>query len=357
MRWTPPGERDRGDAVTARNPAQSTAGYPRFQPGTGSGMPAPRQGMRNLSCGPALPAAPICNAPGCCKPTWNRQPGEYCSLQCRDGFAMATRHAKEYADCARSARPTSFAGQGPRGHSHGAARGRASTQAPHCRSPGVNDLAHSTRGARSNLHHRDRSLTRAAPVHTGTSWTAGSMEIDGFGDCARTVGPAGCAGPKPNSKGELAVLQRPRRIFFDKGPVKDAGIVAFYFPGYPTAVDKTCQAAFLANFFPRSLQVGPVNQKPVQFGNAEAAFQSLKFWERHEEFQKLSGDEAFTKKLQLKGTEDFTYSGYSSNWAAMRHVLQNKFQDPQLRQGLRATDDAVLLEHNPVSNRQHLGSL
>ncbi|CAJ1401939.1 unnamed protein product [Effrenium voratum] len=80
-----------------------------------------------------------------------------------------------------------------------------------------------------------------------------------------------------------------------------------------------------------------------------------KFWDRRQEFRYLSGHDAFRKKQQLKGRED-NYAGHGSNWAAMRHVLFQKFEDGELRKGLMATGDAVLLEHNPVPNRDTIWS-
>ncbi|CAJ1401938.1 unnamed protein product [Effrenium voratum] len=81
-----------------------------------------------------------------------------------------------------------------------------------------------------------------------------------------------------------------------------------------------------------------------------------KFWERKKLFQNASGAEAFRTKRQLQGMEAFSYAGHGSNWAAMRHVLTRKFQDPELCEGLLATGDALLLEHNPVPNRDCIWS-
>ena len=47
-----------------------------------------------------------------------------------------------------------------------------------------------------------------------------------------------------------------------------------------------------------------LNGREHVFLNAEAAFQSLKFWDRAEEFTQLTGKEAFVKKVELKGQED-----------------------------------------------------
>jgi len=50
------------------------------------------------------------------------------------------------------------------------------------------------------------------------------------------------------------------------------------------------------------------------------------------------------------------YSGYGSNWNAMKAVLHSKLNDPVLQQSLLSTGDAFLLEHNSVKGRDAVWS-
>eukprot|EP00930_Biecheleria_cincta_P054118 TRINITY_DN4002_c0_g3_i1.p1 TRINITY_DN4002_c0_g3~~TRINITY_DN4002_c0_g3_i1.p1 ORF type:complete len:614 (-),score=44.20 TRINITY_DN4002_c0_g3_i1:2-1771(-) len=132
-------------------------------------------------------------------------------------------------------------------------------------------------------------------------------------------------------------------------------IVAFYFPGREEPCDRLCRASFLGNFFELENPI-PIHPKGVRdsvlFTNAEAAFQALKFWQFATDFASLSGDQAFTKKKQLQGREDWTYAGYGSNWDAMNHVLHQKFKPgSKCADDLLRTEDAFLLEHNSVTGR------
>eukprot|EP00913_Durusdinium_trenchii_P000643 g596.t1 len=149
------------------------------------------------------------------------------------------------------------------------------------------------------------------------------------------------------------------------------GLLAFYYPGYNTPADEVCQAAFLGNFYARPLEIRhAAKPEMVSFENAEAAFQCLKHWDKKELFQKASAEdwssmpirgvreEAYklNRKSQGENQCDWTYAGYGSNWAGMRHVLQQKFQDEELRQMLLATENAFLLEHNPKHGRDTVWS-
>ncbi|CAK9008291.1 unnamed protein product [Durusdinium trenchii] len=119
------------------------------------------------------------------------------------------------------------------------------------------------------------------------------------------------------------------------------------------------QAAFLGNFYARPLEIRhAAKPEMVSFENAEAAFQCLKHWDKKELFQKASAEEAYklNRKSQGENQCDWTYAGYGSNWAGMRHVLQQKFQDEELRQMLLATENAFLLEHNPKHGRDTVWS-
>eukprot|EP00438_Fugacium_kawagutii_P010550 Skav214547 [mRNA] locus=scaffold410:728630:729310:+ [translate_table: standard] len=132
-------------------------------------------------------------------------------------------------------------------------------------------------------------------------------------------------------------------------------IIAFYYPGRPTAADERCQAAFLGNFYPSRLQLCRDDATAVSFQNAQAAFQALKFWNRKDMFQTLSAKEAFRLSRTLP-EPDWTYAGYGSNWKAMYDVLLKKFEDPELQTKLLSTGDALLLEHNEKCGRDSVWS-
>ncbi|CAE8609996.1 unnamed protein product, partial [Polarella glacialis] len=140
------------------------------------------------------------------------------------------------------------------------------------------------------------------------------------------------------------------------------GLLAFYYPGKQEHCDVLCGAGFLGNFYDvkmcgSELQVSPKlrSYKALCFRTAESAFQALKFWSMAEEFQDLTGDQAFkrTRDLEKHGCPvDSSYSGYGNNWNAMLTVLRAKFTPGSLlAKALQLTDPAFLLEHNPQTGR------
>lgn len=143
-------------------------------------------------------------------------------------------------------------------------------------------------------------------------------------------------------------------------------VVGFYFPGREDPCDQVCKAAFLGNFWPMGssgLTLEPPDgqkQRPgwprSTFTNAEAAFQALKFWHSVDQFAESSGQEAFRRKQDLKGHEDFSYCGYGSNWKAMKAVLEAKFKNPELVEALGRTGGAFLVEHNSKERRDTIWS-
>ncbi|CAJ1386246.1 unnamed protein product [Effrenium voratum] len=271
----------------------------------GSGACTPTAGMPSHSChGEA--SRPVCRATGCSKPTWNGKPDEYCSKKCRDRRALssgAVRHGSAAA---------SHEGVGE-------ANCRRAAPTPTCLRSGC----------------------------TNPTWNGKSEEFCSR-RCQHAYVPA--AGDLVDAADFTGKLAKPRPIpFTGKGlPSEHPGIVAFYYPGFQTPVDQLCQAMFLGNFYSRRLHVSDsLCSHTEEFSNAEAAFQSLKFWTRRRDFQNISGAHAFRKKQLLRGNEDFSYAGHGSNWAAMRHVLIHKFQDSELCQMLLATGNSILLEHSP----------
>eukprot|EP00415_Alexandrium_ostenfeldii_P000065 UN0065 len=101
----------------------------------------------------------------------------------------------------------------------------------------------------------------------------------------------------------------------------------------------------------------PLRNDCRSFRTSEAAFHALKFPGNARSFEKLSGSQAFQLRQQLKGNEDWTYSGFGDNWKAMLHILRAKFQQhSELAEGLLHTEDAFLLEHNSVVGRDDVWS-
>lgn len=136
------------------------------------------------------------------------------------------------------------------------------------------------------------------------------------------------------------------------------GVVGFYNPDRPTAVDNLCRAGFLGNFehSPAKITITPPHGPAASFNNAESAFQALKFWNNRHQFNTVTGSQAYNIKRTLVGREDYTYSGFGSNWNAMWAVLEAKFLDPVFRQRLLNTGDAYLLEHNEQTGRDNIWS-
>lgn len=148
-----------------------------------------------------------------------------------------------------------------------------------------------------------------------------------------------------------------------RSPDKRLGIVAFYFPDKEEPWDTMCSAGFLGNFFPQPpgefivLTAPSFPGEPHTFSNAEAAFQALKFWTHAKDFESLSGSQAFELKKRLRGSEDFTYGGFGSNWAGMLGVLRSKYRPgSECAKSLLATGETFLLEHNSVSGRDKVWS-
>lgn len=156
-------------------------------------------------------------------------------------------------------------------------------------------------------------------------------------------------------------MAQPTMLHFDPGAVealwpRNAGLVAFYFPGTEEPWDKLCGCSFLGNFYPSKILLAG-----CQYKTAEAAFQALKFGPEY--FARFSllgtGDEAFKLKRQLErqGLADPSFTGRGSNWGAMLEVLRSKFhRGSSLAAALLGTGDAFLLEHNSVAGRDAVWS-
>mmetsp|Transcript_22997 Transcript_22997/g.42328 ORF Transcript_22997/g.42328 Transcript_22997/m.42328 type:complete len:272 (-) Transcript_22997:51-866(-) len=135
------------------------------------------------------------------------------------------------------------------------------------------------------------------------------------------------------------------------------GVVAFYYPGKNEPCDDLCKAPFLGNFYEDYDE--PVRLDRVAFRNAEGAFQALKFWQQASKFGALDGESVFRlkKEMERSGKPDLSYHGYGNNWKGMLAVLRAKFKPgSKFAQGLLATSDAFLLEHNSVKGRDAVWS-
>jgi len=132
--------------------------------------------------------------------------------------------------------------------------------------------------------------------------------------------------------------------------------MGFYFPGKELPWDVACGGAFLSNFYPTDdgITFAPPGHSSERhtFRCTESAYQACKFWSKAAEFAPLSGEEAYQLKKKLRGQEDRTMGGAGSNWMAMFLVLHEKFRPGSVfANGLVQTEDAFLLEHNPVEGR------
>jgi len=146
------------------------------------------------------------------------------------------------------------------------------------------------------------------------------------------------------------------------------GVCSFYHPGHDEAWDQKCGAGFCGNFWDCGEDAVQITAKTlvdgkeitVGFTNAEAAFQSLKFWATNAvTFSPLSGGAAFKLKKELTGKEDFSYGGFGGNWQGMYECLKAKFLNPgmePLANAMRGTGDAYLLEHNSTEGRDLIWS-
>lgn len=151
--------------------------------------------------------------------------------------------------------------------------------------------------------------------------------------------------PDPCSR----VVPKAGELRSDKCDLNVVGICGFYYPGYQERWDMLCGCSFLGTYYDRqggSVQL-EVNGILRTFTNAEAAFQALKFWHRSEDFEGLSGVGAVTLQMELRGAEDYSFSGVGSNWDAMFRVLEVKFKkDSFMADALLKTGDSFLLEHS-----------
>ena len=137
-------------------------------------------------------------------------------------------------------------------------------------------------------------------------------------------------------------------------------LIAFYFPGRESPVDKLCRASFLGNFYEEAFFM-VIQGRRVLFYNAEAAYQSLKYIVDCRKFSDCqTGLEAFKHKQYLDdqgpGVRDPTFHGFGSTWNAMWYVLKAKFKHPRMVELLCQTGDAFLLEHCDRRGRDYIWS-
>jgi len=140
---------------------------------------------------------------------------------------------------------------------------------------------------------------------------------------------------------------------FDAGeqlPKQCHQFLAFYFPGRSASCDELCHADFLGNFYPADVTLEKAFKK-CTFTNAEAAYQAGKFWDRAEEFQYLTAEQAFSKSRQLPW-DGHSLARAGDKLKAMKEVIAQKFRPgSHLASRLKETKDSFLLEHNSVTGR------
>ncbi len=112
--------------------------------------------------------------------------------------------------------------------------------------------------------------------------------------------------------------------------------------------EKDSFTEWMGNFYPV-----PVEYNNLQFANSESAFQAQKFIHHPDlmiQFTSLSGDQAFhkAKEFSLLVRPDWL----EVKVQVMKEVIQAKIEkNPYIVEWLVATDQALLVEHNPVKGR------
>jgi len=178
--------------------------------------------------------------------------------------------------------------------------------------------------------------------------------------CSRSCG--GPARPLPEEATIPKGDPTPAAWILDPRPSSTGGhvgVIAFYFPDKEESWDAMCKAGFGGNFWNLGRDKLKVTARAPSkaetehcFGNAEAAFQALKFWHRAEEFRNLTGGGAFRKKKELAGGEDWSYGGHGTNYKGMLAVLRPKFCEGSLMaKKLQETGAHFLMEHNAAKGR------
>lgn len=136
-------------------------------------------------------------------------------------------------------------------------------------------------------------------------------------------------------------------------------IIALYFPGRVLKWDKLCASKFLGNFYEERLEFALPDRpdRVLEYGNAEAAFQSTKFSAISHEFTyPTTAKQAFQISRDNIVSADFTYGGHGSNWNAMLAVLRAKFASCTLAELLKGTGDDYLQEYNSNTGKELIWS-
>jgi len=148
-------------------------------------------------------------------------------------------------------------------------------------------------------------------------------------------------------------------VKFQAGVGLDAvcdNLLAFYYPGSSEPCDVRCGAEFLGNFFGEGCIELDKDGKRCHFRTAEAAYQALKFWHRAEDFEDLSGQEAWQKSRALHW-DGVTLASPTERIQGMLHILRQKFHRlSPLAERLKETKGCFLLEHNSSVGRDDFWS-
>lgn len=216
-----------------------------------------------------------------------------------------------------------------------------------------------------NLADPDEDFSRQAvfPARGRLVGPSGRM-VPGVSYLAPSVDRSLSTGAVGHEESWAGRLQpRAGQVLFDdpRGRRGRLGIVAFSKGERIEPCDRRCSASFLGNYYdlgPNGLPV-LVNclawwdcfsccQEVQYFRNAEAAFQSLKYWRcgRASEFENLTGSQAVEKSEQLIKSHDRQVAGFNNMFAAMMHVLRGKFSvGSPFATALLKTDEDYLIHH------------
>mmetsp|Transcript_19525 Transcript_19525/g.45413 ORF Transcript_19525/g.45413 Transcript_19525/m.45413 type:complete len:524 (+) Transcript_19525:80-1651(+) len=208
-----------------------------------------------------------------------------------------------------------------------------------------------------------RSTNGHAPPNGRLPSPLQSIGLDASSEAARRVAP----GSPTNTASWMAPLPEPvqnaSEMLDPRSSDSVVGVIGFYHPGSDDPCDTICKAPFLGNFWDLN-PIGLMLEVPRhpgckrRFGNAEAAYQALKFWDTHVvEFETATAEEAYGLKKAKRGEEDYNFAGYGSNWYGMLAVLRSKFEPGSVfAEALLNTGDCFLLEHNADVGRDAVWS-
>lgn len=130
-------------------------------------------------------------------------------------------------------------------------------------------------------------------------------------------------------------------------------IIAFYYPGKESEVDKIFHCEFLGNFY---IVKNSITFNDLTYTNSEAIYQAQKFFKSSDimkQFTNIDGIKAFHLSRYHKNAYIFSNE---ESWNIMYEILTVKFSDTFLFNQLEKTGNSFLLEHNEKIGRDKIWS-